>query len=446
VSKDEASLREELKQTSVSLLEKALATSRLPKENNILQATEAAFGALNAAADIESVSQDDVASLPAKLEAATASLTLLRERLRRAAFPRDFAAAVGILEAATVAGGKRLADFRADEALREALDRAPWAGGASFETVKASDVAALEELSDRATEQGRSRVSKVLESSLAAGRAALALRTAVAAGDTSAIAELTEVARETGLGGLEEAEQRLHELVAAAAKAASATAEVDQENTSPFQDGSSNLIFLDLELTSGFYDFGEASRVLEAAIIITDKDLNEIGRGHWVLGGYSRSELASLGPFHQAHFCDAEPGGLFPPPLYSFRGNGLFSDVLASDMTKELAEDAMLELLRRHCPEGACPLVGYSVQCDREVLKTEMPRLYRHLSHQIVDISSFYQLAKLWLSEDTLRWWSRPDWRYTHRAMEDVEDSIEALKWIRTRLFRQSIRGALGGE
>ena len=40
----------------------------------------------------------------------------------------------------------------------------------------------------------------------------------------------------------------------------------------------SNIIFLDVEMTSGFYDVGERARILEIAIIITDKDLNELAR------------------------------------------------------------------------------------------------------------------------------------------------------------------------
>ena len=58
-----------------------------------------------------------------------------------------------------------------------------------------------------------------------------------------------------------------------------------------------NLIFIDLETTSGFYDFEEMPQILEAreldgsctrtlkllqvAIIITDRHLNELDRGHW---------------------------------------------------------------------------------------------------------------------------------------------------------------------
>ena len=70
-----------------------------------------------------------------------------------------------------------------------------------------------------------------------------------------------------------------------------------------------NIVFLDLELTHGFYDADEwrGSKILELAVVITDKDLKELGRGHWVVAGFSADELNGLALFHQARG---------PPPLH----------------------------------------------------------------------------------------------------------------------------------
>merc|ERR1719195_1947477 len=72
-----------------------------------------------------------------------------------------------------------------------------------------------------------------------------------------------------------------------------------------------NIIWLDLELTHGHYEgvlggarAGETAHILEAAAIVTDKDLNELGRGHWVIGGFSKDQLDALPEFHQRHFRD----------------------------------------------------------------------------------------------------------------------------------------------
>ena len=39
------------------------------------------------------------------------------------------------------------------------------------------------------------------------------------------------------------------------------------------------------------------------------------------------------------------------------------------------------------------------MQCDREVLRERMPRVYRFLNHQILDVSSFLGVLSRWLPE-----------------------------------------------
>lgn len=102
---------------------------------------------------------------------------------------------------------------------------------------------------------------------------------------------------------------------------------------------------------------------------------------------------------------------------------GLFTDVLKSPLSREDVEDAMIELVRQFCPENGCPLVGYSIQCDREVLMVEMPRFYSFNSHQIVDIASFLRMGSAWLPQK-MRSRKRVTSTYNHRALNDVEDSV----------------------
>jgi len=200
------------------------------------------------------------------------------------------------------------------------------------------------------------------------------------------------------------------------------------------QDKSGNLIFIDLEFTSGFYEFRQRAKILEAAIVITDADMNEIANGSWVVGGMTKDECLGLGQFHQTHFRDAADGGKFPPLEGEDRGNGLFSDVLASQTSKKDVEQLMVNLVKQHCARNKCPIVGYSVQCDREVLQREMPNFYRFLSHQIIDISSIFQVAALWAPDKMSQRAGRKS-EYNHRAMNDVRDSIESMRWIRDELF-----------
>jgi len=209
------------------------------------------------------------------------------------------------------------------------------------------------------------------------------------------------------------------------------------------QDKSGNLIFIDLEFTSGFYEFRQRAKILEAAIVITDADMNELASGSWVVSGFRTDELLGLAQFHQTHFCDAEDGGKFPPSEGAEAGNGLFSDVMSSQTSKRDVEQLMLNLVKQHCARNKCPIVGYSVQCDREVLQREMPNFYRFLSHQIIDISSIFQVASLWAPDKmSLRAGRKSE--YNHRAMNDVRDSIESMRWIRDTLFSGDVSSNLG--
>ena len=198
----------------------------------------------------------------------------------------------------------------------------------------------------------------------------------------------------------------------------------------------SNIIFLDLEMTSGFYDAGERARILEVAIIITDKDLKELGRGNWAVNGFSADELNGLKEFHQKTFRDAEPGGLFPP-LPNSPGNGLFSDVMASETNKDKVSQEIMRLLQKHCMEKSCPIAGNSIQCDREVLMLEMPEVYHFLNHRIIDVSSFTGAMERWLPQSLEAFMAdqKHNAEYNHRAVNDVESSIQAMRWIRQHLL-----------
>eukprot|EP00392_Amoebophrya_sp_AT5.2_P000110 g110.t1 len=252
-----------------------------------------------------------------------------------------------------------------------------------------------------------------------------------------------------------------------------------------------NLIFLDLEMSCGFYDWAnrvesEANtppRILEIAVVITDKDLNEKGRGTWPVGGFSKQYLEKLGDFHQKNFRDRvnEDGtptacakSLFPPlkkkrtaapdatggaandgevaetvaevePKQEyFRGNGLFSDMMDPDLAKPLqtVESEVLALLKQHCPPNACPLAGASVGCDRELLKTEMPQVYAYLSHRVVDTSTVIAgMMDPWcdpaldLRDDWKKHQTEHGGNYNHRALNDCESAILTMKWLRKTFF-----------
>ena len=99
-------------------------------------------------------------------------------------------------------------------------------------------------------------------------------------------------------------------------------------------------------------------------------------------------------------------------------------------------EEQLLALLKRRCPSKGCPLAGSSIHWDREVVRLRMPSVYDHLHHRIIDVSSFTGVAERWISLD--RWieqekqldkvMQEKNTGGAHRAMYDIERSIEVLK------------------
>jgi len=81
--------------------------------------------------------------------------------------------------------------------------------------------------------------------------------------------------------------------------------------------------------------------------------------------------------------------------------------------------------------ERRAPLCGNTICQDRRFLYRYMPRLEAFLHYRNLDVSSIKELAVRW----------RPDIADTfvktggHRALDDILDSIEELKFYREHFF-----------
>jgi oligoribonuclease len=147
---------------------------------------------------------------------------------------------------------------------------------------------------------------------------------------------------------------------------------------------------------------------------------------NWVIK-FSQEQIDKLGPWQQEHFCDPSQGG-----------NGLFAECLKSKLTVAQVEKELLAFISRYCPEGECPLAGSSIQSDKVALKRCMPKVNAYLHYRIIDVSSFQGILIRWMPgvEHFLRKGNRHqgDISMTHRAMEDINRSIEFMEHFRTFL------------
>jgi oligoribonuclease len=112
--------------------------------------------------------------------------------------------------------------------------------------------------------------------------------------------------------------------------------------------------------------------------------------------------------------------------------SGLVED-LASGITLAEAEQRVLDYVRSHCAEGSRPpLAGNTVATDRAFLARDMPTLETFLHYRIVDVSSIKELSRRWFPR---AYYQSPAKRGNHRALADIRESIEELRYYRDAVF-----------
>lgn len=174
------------------------------------------------------------------------------------------------------------------------------------------------------------------------------------------------------------------------------------------------LVWIDLEMTG--LD-PETDVIVELAVIVTDGDLETIIEGPDLVIAAPPTALDAMVPIvREMH-----------------EASGLLEDIGRSSVTVEEAERAALAFVTEHVPAaGAAPLAGNSVHSDRAFLRRYMPALDSHLHYRHVDVSTVKELARRWYPAEFAR---RPDKEGGHRAMADIRDSIDELRYFRRQIF-----------
>lgn len=131
--------------------------------------------------------------------------------------------------------------------------------------------------------------------------------------------------------------------------------------------------------------------------------------------------------------------------------------VAQSKVTTAACEEAMLSYIASHTRPGKSPLAGNSVHVDRQFLLKEMPRFMAQLHYRIVDVSSLKELAARWAPDVVsrapvkkavsaawgARWLAAPGAdaaAQRHRALDDIFESIEELRFYRSQLLVPAAR------
>ncbi len=93
----------------------------------------------------------------------------------------------------------------------------------------------------------------------------------------------------------------------------------------------------------------------------------------------------------------------------------------------------VLDYLRQQIPDGKrAPLAGNTIGTDRAFLAKEMPTLEAFVHYRNVDVSSVKELARRWFPRS---YYQSPAKQGNHRALADIQESIEELRFYREAIF-----------
>ena len=174
------------------------------------------------------------------------------------------------------------------------------------------------------------------------------------------------------------------------------------------------IVWIDLEMTG--LDIHEHT-IVEVAALITDADLNVLGEGVDVVVHASEEELGRMNEF----------------VTNMHESSGLLAGIRESTVTLKEAEDAVLELIAKHCDsEHPAPLAGNSIGTDRGFIREYMPRLDEALHYRMIDVSTVKELARRWAPRV---YYHQPEKDMSHRALADIVESIRELDFYRRVLF-----------
>lgn len=169
-----------------------------------------------------------------------------------------------------------------------------------------------------------------------------------------------------------------------------------------------HLVWLDMEM-SGLNP--DSDRILEIAMVITDKDLNPVAEGPVLVVHQPDSVLDAMDSWNKG----------------THGKSGLIDRVKASTQDEAQVEAAMLAFMGEYVPARTSPMCGNSICQDRRFMARYMPNLEAWFHYRNLDVSTLKELAKRW-KPALLDGFKKEN---KHTALADIHESIAELQYYR---------------
>jgi oligoribonuclease len=160
--------------------------------------------------------------------------------------------------------------------------------------------------------------------------------------------------------------------------------------------------------------------IVEIATLVTDDDLQVVAEGPDLVVHQPAEVLATMDDVVRKMHTKS----------------GLLSAIESSTISLEDAGTATLDFIKAHVPEPrTVPLAGNSIGMDRRFLAAFLPEIEEYLHYRSVDVSTVKELCRRWYP-DVLA--GAPDKAGGHRALDDIRESVDELRYYRSAIFRSS--------
>lgn len=160
----------------------------------------------------------------------------------------------------------------------------------------------------------------------------------------------------------------------------------------------------------------DTDKIIEIAMIITDKDLNVL----------AQSEVYAI------HQSDDVLNGMDEWCTNTHARTGLTERVKQSAYTEAQVEAELLAFMQAWLPEKTTPMCGNTIHQDRRFMVRHMPRLEAFFHYRNLDVSTLKELARRWhpaVYKGVVK-------KGSHKALDDILESIEELRYYRETFIR----------